>query len=347
MVNSTYLDVVIVISFKNKVHLIFEIQPLVKDLMANMPVYLAPLQSYTTVFYRMAFNMVLGGVDKYFTPFFEEGKNKGTEPKLFPEIKPELNRGLYVVPQVATNNPEFLISFASEALKLGYKEINLNMGCPFPMLVKRKKGGGLVGELDMLKVLMEGFFNEKLPIQLSVKMRSGLASPKEGRETIKVLNNYSLNEVIIHPRLVTQKYSGHADWDVFEEMSNEIMHPIVANGDINSIEDLENLKKRFPQVKGLMLGRGLLSNPLILNSAKLSKEMELNLYKEFHTHYKELVLKYCTDWNQAFNHLSNFWYYPLSGSIIGKRQLRKLKKHNTEETYKKWLNDVWSTLFND
>lgn len=310
----------------------------------ELPIYLAPLQSYTTVFYRNAFASVIGGVDKYFTPFFEEGKNDVILPSTSLELDKSLNLGLDVVPQVATNNAEFLIRFATIAIELGYTEINLNMGCPFPMLVKRQKGGGMLGNVHISNEILKAFFKAALPIQLSVKMRSGIMDTQEGLDMIQVLNDYPLSEMIIHPRLVSQKYMGEPDWDAFAKMARTCQHRIIANGDINTLEELSQIKAEFQNLKGVMMGRGILTNPLVL-MPDLNNEERLALFKKFHAYFKDELIKHCLDWNQCFSHLCNFWYYPLSGSIIGKRHLRKLKKHNSINKYELWLAEVWSLLF--
>jgi len=304
--------------------------------------YLAPLQGFTNVFYRKALALTTSRVNKYFTPFFEQGKNTFLDPHEFPELDLRLNSGLNVVPQVATNSPDFFVQFADHVLKLGYSEINLNMGCPFPMLVKRQKGGGLLQHPNMADALIGALSESHLPIQLSVKMRMGLADVHEGKEMMSVLNKYPLNEVIIHPRLVTQKYNGQPDWNVFQEMQEACVHPVIGNGDINSCDDWQILSQRFPDVAGWMIGRGGLRSPVLWDQINGKDNCSLiELLKTLHYHYFELVTSYYSDWYRSFNYLYSFWKYPLESIENGKRLFRKLKKHNTPESYQEWLDKLW------
>ncbi|MBI9062738.1 MAG: tRNA-dihydrouridine synthase family protein [Marinilabiliaceae bacterium] len=304
--------------------------------------YLAPLQGFTNVFYRKALTLASSQVNKYFTPFFEQGKNTFLDPHEFPELDLRLNSGLNVVPQVATNSPDFFVQFADHVLKLGYSEINLNMGCPFPMLVKRQKGGGLLQYPNMADALISALFEAHPPIQLSVKMRAGLADVREGQEMMSVLNKYPLNEVIIHPRLVTQIYNGEPDWNVFQEMQEACVHPVIGNGDINSRDDWQMLSQRFPDVAGWMIGRGGLRLPVLWDQISgKDKGGLVEFLKVLHYHYFELVTSYYSDWYRSFNYLYSFWKYPLEGVENGKRFFRKLKKHNTPESYQEWLNKLW------
>ncbi|MBS2099031.1 tRNA-dihydrouridine synthase family protein [Carboxylicivirga linearis] len=301
-------------------------------------IYLAPLQGYTNVFYRKALNEVYSGVAKYFTPFFEEGKGCFSDPELNPELDMNLNAGCYLVPQIATNNIRFLIAFSKKIKELGYEELNLNMGCPFPMLVKRSKGGGMLSDTHLVEQLLAEFFQQDIGLRLSVKMRSGLTEVNQGLRMLGVLNQFPLHEIIVHPRLVIQKYNGHPNWDDFEMMLKATSIPMVANGDIVCRNDVEVIQKNFLEVKSIMIGRGILSNP---GSILLEKEENtVERFLQFHKLYYDLVQSNTLNWNQAFNYLSDFWFYPLTNTTEGKRYFRKLKKHNHLDLYQDWLYGV-------
>ena len=301
-------------------------------------IYLAPLQGYTNVFYRKALNEVYSGVAKYYTPFFEEGKGQFTDPELIPELDKELNAGSYLVPQIATNNIQFLITFSKKIKELGYEELNINMGCPFPMLVKRRKGGGMLTERSLVEQLLVEFFQQDIGLKLSVKIRSGLTELNQGLQMLTVLNQFPLQEIIVHPRLVTQKYNGYPNWDDFETMLKATSIPMVANGDIVCKNDVEVLEKKFPEIKGVMVGRGILSNPGRILLEK--EENTVERFLQFHQVYYDMVQSNTLNWNQAFNYLSDFWFYPLTKTMEGKRYFRKLKKHNHPDLYLDWLNGV-------
>lgn len=303
-------------------------------------IYLAPLQSYTSVFYRKAFADVVGEVNKYFTPFFECGKTHFTDPGILPELDVRLNSNGLLIPQVATNDSDFLVPFYHFVNEMGYREINLNMGCPFPMLVKRKRGGGLLGEPLLLQEMLDNVFRQLPDMRLSLKIRIGVEEANEWRSIVGVINNYPITEVIVHPRIVAQKYSGVPDWDVFEEIIAVCRHPLVGNGDINSVEDYKSLTSRFPSIKAWMLGRGILRNPTLvseLRNVNVTDKMRIEKIRLLHAVFFNEVMSYYNDWNRVFNFLMTFWYYISMSFDGGVRHYRKLKKHNRETLYFEWI----------
>nr|WP_321451203.1 tRNA-dihydrouridine synthase family protein [uncultured Carboxylicivirga sp.] len=312
---------------------------------SSKQIYLAPLQGYTSVFYRKALAKVYGGIDKYFTPFFEEGKDNFSDPDLLPELNEELNFGNNLIPQIAVNHSSFLIEFAKKIKAFGYEELNINMGCPFPILVKRKKGGGMLSEPDLVKKLLDDYFQKDLKLKLSIKMRTGLNDLAQGSQIISILNQYPIEEVIIHPRLVTQKYKGEPDWNVFEHMMSLCQLPVVANGDILNHQAMDDLAERFPNIKGIMIGRGILADPGIILKKSLNRKEKVDLFQELHNVFYNLIEENTINWNQAYNHFNDFWFYPLSKNNESKRYFRKLKKHNSIDLYKDWLSGVWDYLY--
>jgi len=310
-----------------------------------MKFYMAPLQSYTTSFYRKAHAQTYGKMDKYFTPFFEDTGEPVGLIKDDPELNSSLNSNLNVIPQVATHDGRFLIDFAQQMQNKGFQEININMGCPFPMLVKRQRGGGILAYPDKIKSMLDTFYSANPDIKLSVKMRQGVNETKQGLLVVKLLNHYQLEELIIHPRLVSQKYKGIPDWNCFELFQSQSIHRIVANGDINSPKDLEILHKRFPQTEAFMLGRGLLQHPDLFTALSQNNQTTIsNHIQQLHTHYFNQITTYYKDWNRAFNFLQAFWKYPLSTSIKQQRLYRTLKKHNKPNLYALWLEKVWEHM---
>ncbi|WP_289054470.1 tRNA-dihydrouridine synthase family protein [Carboxylicivirga marina] len=300
-----------------------------------MKQYMAPLQSYTTSFYRKAHALTYGCMNKYFTPFFEDADVELCTLKAHPELSTAINEDLNIIPQIATNSGDSIVNFATIVKQLGYHEINLNMGCPFPMLVKRNKGGGLLLHPELITQLLNDFYAKTTDIKLSVKMRLGTSSIDQGRDVVQLLNQFPIEELIIHPRLVTQKYSGDVNWGEFQHLCSFSQHTIIANGDINSPNDAEAIKQ-LQNIDTIMLGRGLLTQPHLHLLIEDKKETFPSIFS-LHHHFFNLITTHFKDWNQAFNHLMSFWHYPLQVNQELKRLLRKLKKHNKPDTYQQWL----------
>ncbi|MGQ1784258.1 tRNA-dihydrouridine synthase [Saccharicrinis sp. GN24d3] len=289
----------------------------------NTSIYLAPLQSFTTLPYCLAFENVVGGVDKYFTPFYRTDKDGTFSFEKYLFYRPPF----HIVPQVLTNSAGELILFANNMQERGFEEINLNLGCPFPMVVNRKLGSGLLPFPNRLDTMLSVFFNENMPVKLSVKLRLGLKDKEDIYRVMNVLNQYPLEEIIIHPRLGIQQYSGKPDWDIFAECSKQ--HRLVGNGDIVSLDGLEVLKQRFRNVDAWMIGRGLLMNPCMLKPQLDWKETMVNMHELFLDNLRIFGFSE----HQILNQLKCFWEYPSQYLEGGRRVFRKLKKTGSLEDY--------------
>ncbi len=315
-----------------------------------MKLSLAPIQSYTTAFYRYAHHLTFNTFDKYYTPFFENNKQNGWLPALLPELDKKLNSQTNLIPQVITNNSVFLICSAEKFAGMGYTKINLNMGCPFPMMVRRQKGAGLMAEPKLLENILTDFYDQMPEAKLSVKIRLGINEPDEWKNIIPILNDFPVTEVIVHPRTAKQKYDGKVNWTEFEKITSVCKHPVTGNGDINSKEDFLELKSRFPDVFSWMTGRGALIDPFLpgeIKGTNYSTQQKKELFRMFHDTYFEIIKQHFPVWNHAFNHIRTFWYYPLQSVKNGQRHYKTLKKFMPENEYLKWsMTMINGTLMN-
>ena len=197
---------------------------------------LGPFQGITDAPFRNVFKRHFGGIDKFYTPFFtgihkeEHAKNLQGE-----EIDPKCNDVETLTPQILSTDAEEILRFAKQCKQLGYKEINLNMGCPFPRVANKKRGCGLLPYPDMVEAMLERIF-EQIDIDFSVKCRLGYFSPDEIEAIIPIFNKFPLSELIIHPRIGKQLYKGEADVERFKRLIPYINAPLVYNGDIFSVE---------------------------------------------------------------------------------------------------------------
>ena len=95
-----------------------------------MKFYFAPMEGITGYIYRTAYHTYFGGIDKYFSPFIAPNQNRSFNAKELNDILPGHNEGMLLVPQILTNRQEDFIRAAKDLKGLGYKEVNLNLGCP-------------------------------------------------------------------------------------------------------------------------------------------------------------------------------------------------------------------------
>ncbi len=212
--------------------------------MSELTLSLGPFQGITDAPFRNVFKRHFGGIDKFYTPFFtgihkeDHAKNLQTE-----EIDPRCNDVDTLTPQILSTDAEEILRFAKQCKQLGYKEINLNMGCPFPRVANKRRGSGLLPYPDMVEAMMERVFEDIGEMKFSVKCRLGYFSPAEIESVIPIFNRFPLSELIIHPRIGKQLYKGEADVERFAALIPYINAPLVYNGDIFSVEGFERIRR--------------------------------------------------------------------------------------------------------
>lgn len=106
-------------------------------------IHFAPLQGYTDSVYREAHTRVFGGVDTYYTPFVRIEKG-GFRNKDLKDIACDRNRQVHVVPQLIASTPDEFRWIVRLFQGNGYREADINLGCPFPMQVRAHRGLGLL-----------------------------------------------------------------------------------------------------------------------------------------------------------------------------------------------------------
>lgn len=301
-----------------------------------MNLYLAPLQGMTNAFYRNAFARIFGGIDAYYSPFIATADMKKAAPSLFKDILPENNNyEAKTVPQLLSNNGDEIKLFAAAIAEMGYNEINWNIGCPFPMVTKKKRGSGILPYPDMIDKCLDIACADD-SYTLTVKMRLGLNDPEEGMRVIKVLNEYPLGGVIIHARTGKQMYTGRVDLDSFEALASACRHEVTYNGDIFTYDDFMRISSRFPSVKSFMLGRGALQDPFlpsIIKGQDFSQSERINMLRQLH----DEVFNYYKDRLSGEKHvcdkMKEFWAYMSVHNDKDGKLLKKIKKCNNTSEY--------------
>lgn len=230
---------------------------------------LAPLQGLTEVLFRRVYEECYpGAIAQAVTPFLSLTHNiqysKGNSRQTYlSDVLPENNKGsIPVTPQILGREPEEFVELVRILADMGYNEVNWNIGCPMRAVTGKRRGSGILPYPDEVRRVLDSVV-PRLACQLSVKMRIGLRDKREIFEVIPVLNDYPLASVTIHPRTGRQQYGGTVDLDIFGEALPLLNVPVIYNGDICTAADARRIKERFPQVADLMVGRGVLYNPLL------------------------------------------------------------------------------------
>lgn len=228
----------------------------------QLPIHFAPLQGYTDAIYRQAHARIFGGITNYYTPFvrIEHGDFRRKDVR---ELDADNNRGVNLIPQLIAPTPETILRILALFIEKGYKNIDINLGCPFPTLAKRHNGAGLLPYPDEVKTLLSAAIETHPDIHFSVKMRLGWEDANECMALLPLLNSLPLSHITMHPRLGKQQYKGEVDLDAFQRFYAECEKPLIYNGDLLTTDDIERIAHRFPRLSGLMIGRGLLTNPAL------------------------------------------------------------------------------------
>ena len=140
---------------------------------------LAPMEGITGHVFRRVHAECFGALDCYYTPFLPPprvGNRFGG--KVFKEIDPANNQGLNVVPQLMSKNADEFVWAAQVLADMGYREVNLNLGCPSGTVVAKGKGSGFLRNLDELEAFLSDVC-ERSPLPVSVKTRLGLENDDE------------------------------------------------------------------------------------------------------------------------------------------------------------------------
>lgn len=229
-------------------------------------IYLAPMEGITNFIFRRVYLKHFGGIDLSYTPFIVANQTYSFKTKEKHELIPYDER---TVPQILSNNPDAFIHAAGYMKDLGYKEVNLNLGCPSPTVSGRGRGAGMLKDIEKLDAFLDKVFSaEGLPA-VSVKTRAGVEDPAEVNAIAKLYKKYPFDKIIVHPRLLKDYYKGNVRRDCFR-VFYENFEPgkLVFNGDINTAEDAAGIAREFPGVDKIMMGRGLLSDPLLPEKIK-------------------------------------------------------------------------------
>lgn len=287
-----------------------------------MKFYLAPMEGITGHVYRNAHRECFGSLDRYFTPFLASKKLSAKEKK---EVSPDNNTGMDVIPQILTNRADEFIAIAGQLEQRGYTTVNLNLGCPSGTVTAKNRGSGFLKVTDELEIFLEEIF-KSCPLKISIKTRIGAYYIEEFEKIIEIYNKFPLEELIIHPRLMTDFYNGEPRLEIFEQAILQSNHPICYNGDINSVSDYKRLIKRFPNIDRIMLGRGLLANPGLVDEIKGEAPVTTEKLREFHSLlYKAYKAEMADERNTLFK-MKELWVFMSRFFTDSEQVLRSIRK---------------------
>ena len=289
-----------------------------------MNLYFAPLEGIGGYIYRNAQADYFEKADKYYSPFLAPNQNRSISPKEYKDIAPEHNEDITLVPQIMANNAEIFLKAAQELEQLGYKEINLNLGCPSRTVVTKYRGAGFLAKPDALEQFLEEVYS-KLNIRLSLKTRLGMEDEEEFEHLLDIYNKFPVSELIIHPRVQTDYYKNTPRMESFLNALEKSKNPVVYNGDIFNKEKYQQVMKQM-DVSGVMLGRGVLANPALFGEIRGTEKLSKERLWEFH---ERLLADYTQEMSGERNVLfkmKELWFYLAWSFTNTEKYEKKIRK---------------------
>ncbi len=301
-----------------------------------MKIYAAPMEGITGYVYRAAHCRHFEGVDRYFTPFVVANYTRNFKHKEKEEIDVANNAGMDVVPQVLGNKSDEVLWAAEEFAARGYKEFNLNLGCPVPTVAKKKKGSGFLGYPDELDRFLGEVFDglAEMDIRMSVKTRLGVDDFSNAVRLVEIYNKYPICELTIHPRTQKDMYRNAPSLDVFEMVRERCLLPVCYNGNLCRPENLERFRERFPDVQTIMLGRGMIADPSLPRVlAGKGSRMTVSELKAFHDDLYSSYQGTLPGGVVVINRMKELWYYMGNDFVDADRYLKEIRKAKSPVEY--------------
>lgn len=215
--------------------------------------------------------------------------------------------------QIFGSNPERLAEAAQFIEALGVADVlDFNMGCPAPKIVKNNEGSALMKleNLDLVRRIFQAL-RRATHLPLTVKLRKGW---DEGQETVltyaKLAEAEGFDAVTVHGRTRAAFYRGHADWDSIRAVKEAVQIPVIANGDVRTIEDFQAILTKT-HADGVMIGRAAQGNPWIFHRLQTFWKTGKDCGEPTLAERQAIILR----------HLDLLLAY--KGAYIGPREMRK------------------------
>ncbi len=290
-----------------------------------MNLYFAPLEGITGCTYRNTHSAMFGECDAYFAPFINPSDQEKVSKKGIKDILPENNVGINLKAQVLTNSTVSFLKFTEKIKAFGFDEININLGCPSATVVRKGRGSGFLKDTDALDKFLYEIF-EKSDIKISIKTRTGYYSGDEMAELMEIYNKYPLTQLIIHPRAREDFYNGEPDNEVFAAAYEVSKNKLCYNGNIYTVEDYKNITERFPDIDGVMFGRGAIRNPALFREIHGGKPLTTAELIEFSEILAENYNKVLQSDVFTLHKLKEIWVYILQSFPEEKKIAKSIKK---------------------
>jgi nifR3 family TIM-barrel protein len=192
--------------------------------------------------------------------------------------------------QLYGDNVDKIIEAALRVQEWGPNIIDINMGCPAKSISDRGAGVGMMkSPLKIARLFTK--LSKKLSVPLTGKIRLGWERNRNYKLIARIVEECGGSLIAIHGRTKEQSYSGNANWDAIAEVKSMVKIPVIGNGDVKRVEDIERMK-RYTGCDAVMIGRGALANPWIFSRINREQVSTEQVRETVHIHLEKSIKFY-------------------------------------------------------
>jgi nifR3 family TIM-barrel protein len=192
--------------------------------------------------------------------------------------------------QIYGDDPDVLLEAALIAQDLGPDIIDINMGCPAKGIAHRGCGVGLMRAPEKIGRIFSKL-TSKLRIPVTGKMRLGWDDCMSYREVARIVEDNGAALLAVHGRTKNQGYGGQADWDAIAEVKAMVKIPVIGNGDVKRVADIQRMKTHTG-CDAVMIGRGAIANPWIFSGINREEVTPAQVRETMRQHLEKNVAFY-------------------------------------------------------
>jgi tRNA-dihydrouridine synthase len=208
-----------------------------------------------------------GGADVYYTEYFRVHSTSHLEKYILRSIE-ENPTGKPVIAQMIGNDIDALVRSAKELQQLPIVAVDLNLGCPAPVVYRKCAGGGLLREPKRVDAILSALREAiTAPCGFTVKTRLGFDSVNVFDELLPIFAKHSLDLLTVHGRTVSEMYRSEVHYDFIARAAEAMPCPVLANGNVSSAAKAEKILQ-LTGAAGLMIGRGAIRNPWLFHQIR-------------------------------------------------------------------------------
>jgi tRNA-dihydrouridine synthase B len=226
---------------------------------------LAPMQDVTDLpFWTLMARY--GGADLYFTEYFRVYQHSCLDKNVLRSVTKNPT-GRPAIAQMIGNDISSLVRTAKELQHYPIVAVDLNLGCPAPVVYRKRAGGGLLRELDRVDSILGALRDAITKTAFTVKTRIGFDDPGVFEDLLPIFARHSLDLLTIHGRTVKEQYRSEVHYDFIARAVDALNCPVMANGNVYSPENAEAILE-VTGACGLMIGRGVIRNPWLFDQIR-------------------------------------------------------------------------------